>query len=163
VPHSGAHRRVCGLARAFRHRNVEEGSTLVTDAWSSYPPAIRDRYVHKPINVKRSGQPAHIVLPDVHGAASLAKRWLASNHQDRFGAAHLSNYLNEWVFRFNHRPSTSRGLLFYRLLELAVDHDPVRYRQLIANPKSKKVPPWRRGHPPTLVRPHAEHPWRSAP
>jgi transposase len=44
-------------------------------------------------------------------------------------------------------------------------HDPVRYRQLVANSKSKKVPPvppWRRGHPPTLDRPHAERPWRSA-
>ena len=72
--------------------------------------------------------------------------------------------IDEWVFRFNRRRSTSRGLLFYRLLELAVDHDPVRYRQLVANSKSKKVPPvppWRRGHPPTLERPHAKRPWRS--
>ena len=146
--------------------NVEEGSTIVTDAWSSYPPAVRDRYVHKPINVKGSGQPAHVVLPGVHRVASLAKRWLASTHQGRFDEAHLSNYLNEFVFRFNRRRSTSRGLLFYRLLELAVDHDPVRYRQLVANSKSKKVPPvppGRRGHPPSLDRSQAERPWRSAP
>jgi len=131
----------------FVTENVEEGSTLVTDAWSSYPPAVRDRYVHKPINVKRSGQPAHVVLPGVHRVASLAKRWFASTHRGRFDDAHFPNYLNEWVFRFNRRRSTSRGLLFYRLLELAVDHDPVRYRQLVANSKPKKVPPWRRGIP----------------
>ncbi len=150
----------------FVTENIEAGSTLVTDAWSSYPPAVRDRYVHKPINVKRSGQPAHVVLPGVHRVASLAKRWLASTHQGRFDEAHLSNYLNEFVFRFNRRRSTSRGLLFYRLLALAVDHDPVRYRQLVANSKSKKVPPVppaRRGHPPSLDRPQAERPWRSAP
>ena len=129
----------------FVTENVEEGSTLVTDAWSSYPSAVRDRYVHKAINVKRSGLPAHVVLPGVHRVASLSKRWLASTHQGRFDDAHLTNYLNEWVFRFNRRRSTSRGLLFYRLLELAVDHDPVRYRQLVANSKSKEVPPCRRG------------------
>jgi hypothetical protein len=31
------------------------------------------------------------------------------------------------VFRFNRRGSRSRGLVFYRVLELAVGHDPVRY------------------------------------
>ncbi len=82
----------------FVTENVEEGSLIVTDTWSSYPPAIRDRYVHKPINVKRSGQPAHVVLPGVHRVASLAKRWLASTHQGRFDEAYLSNYLNERVF-----------------------------------------------------------------
>ena len=68
-------------------------------------------------------------------------------------------------FRFNRRNSRSRGLLFYRLLELAVDHDPVRYRQLVADSTSKNVPPvppWRRGHPPSLDRPRAQRPWRAA-
>jgi len=40
--------------------------------------------------------------------------------------AHLPSYLDEFVFRFNRRPSRSRGLLFYRVLGLAVAHDPVR-------------------------------------
>ena len=149
----------------FVTENIEEGSTLVTDAWSSYPPAVQDRYVHKPINVKRSGQPAHVVLPGVHRVASLSKRWLASTHQGRFDAAHLPNYLDEFVFRFNRRRSTSRGLVFYRVLELAVGHDPVRYRQLVAQPSSKQVPPVppvRRGHPPSLDRPRAGRPWRAA-
>ena len=56
----------------FVTENVEEGSTLVTDAWPSCPPAVRGRYVHKAINVKRSGQPAHFVLPGVHRFASPA-------------------------------------------------------------------------------------------
>lgn len=43
----------------FVTENVEPGSTLVTDGWSSYAPAVPDHYVHKPINVKFSGQPAH--------------------------------------------------------------------------------------------------------
>lgn len=149
----------------FVTENVEPGSTLVTDGWSSYPPAVRDHYVHKPINVKRSGQPAHVVLPGVHRVASLAKRWVLGTHQGSVADAHLQSYLNEFVFRFNRRRSHSRGLVFYRLLELAVDHDPVRYRQLVADPRAKKVPPVpppRRGHPPTLDRPGADRPWRRA-
>ena len=59
----------------FVTENIEAGSTLVTDAWSSYPPAVRDRYAHKPINVKRSGQPAHVVLP-----GRLARQALAHEH-----------------------------------------------------------------------------------
>ena len=151
--------------RRFVTENVEPGSTLVTDGWSSYPPAVRDHYVHKPINVRRSGQPAHVVLPGVHRVASLAKRWVLGTHQGSVADPHLQSYLNEFVFRFNRRRSHSRGLVFYRLLELAVDHDPVRYRQLVADPKAKKVPPVpppRRGHPPTLDRPGADRPWRRA-
>jgi len=82
----------------FVTENIEEGSTLVTDAWPSYPPAVRDRYAHKPINVKRSGQPAHVVLPGVHRVASLAKPWVAGTHQGRFDEAHLQSYLDEFTF-----------------------------------------------------------------
>ncbi|MHB8189886.1 MAG: IS1595 family transposase [Ferrimicrobium sp.] len=149
----------------FISENVEPGSNLVTDGWSSYPQAVRDHYVHKPINVKRSGQPAHVALPGVHRVASLAKRWVLGTHQGSVADPHLQSYLNEFVFRFNRRGSRSRGLAFYRLLELAVDHDPVRYRELIANSQSKKVPPvppWRRGNPPSLDRPRVERPWRAA-
>lgn len=45
---------------------------------------------------------------------------------------HLPTYLNEFVFRFNRRHSRSRGRVFYRVLELAVAHDPVRYGEIIA-------------------------------
>ena len=45
---------------------------------------------------------------------------------------HLQSYLDEFVFRFNRRTSRSRGLLLYRVLELAVGHEPVRYRELVA-------------------------------
>src|SRR5450756_1902900 len=57
------------------------------------------------------------------------------------------------------------GLLFYRVLQLAVDHDPVRYRDLIAQPQPEQTPrkpPGVRGHPPTLERPPAGRPWRAS-
>ena len=37
---------------------------------------------------------------------------------------HLAHYLDEYTFRFNRRRSNSRGLLFYRLLQQAVNTDP---------------------------------------
>ena len=79
--------------------------------------------------------------------------------------AHLTSYLNEFVFRFNRRRSRSRGMVFYRVLELAVTHDPVRYQDLIARQRSRAlppVPPKARGHPPSLDRPPANRPWRTA-
>ena len=36
----------------------------------------------------------------------------------------MNYYLDEFTFRFNRRTSTKRGLLFYRLLQQAVNTDP---------------------------------------
>jgi hypothetical protein len=78
--------------------------------------------------------------------------------------AHLPAYLNEFAFRFNRRRSRSRGLVFYRVLELATGHDPVRYDDIRAARKPRSKPPQQRGtgHPPSLNRPAAARPWRTA-
>ena len=50
--------------------------------------------------------------------------------------------MNEFVCRFNRRRSHSRGMIFYRVpIELAVDHRPVRCRDLIVNKQPGKTPP----------------------
>lgn len=93
------------------------------------------------------------------------KRWLLSTHQGAVEPAHLQSYLDEFVFRFNRRRSRSRGMVFYRVLELAAGHEPVRYRNITAGNKPRKtspVPPATRGHPPSLDRVTAGHPWRAA-
>ena len=102
--------------------------------------------------------------PNVHRVASLAKRWLLGTHQGSVDEAHLQSYLDEFVFRFNRRTSRSRGLVFHRVLELAVGHEPVRYRDLIVNPRrrSARRPGGGWGHPPSLDRPAAGRPWRAA-
>src|SRR5262249_34867402 len=95
--------------------------------------------------------------------ASLAKRWLLSTHQGSFDHAHLPSYLNEFVFRFNRRRSRSRGMVFYRVLELAVGHGPVRYRELVKHPRpraSRRPPSRTRGRPPPLERKAGDRPWR---
>jgi len=93
----------------------------------------------------------------------LVKRWLLGTHQGSVDEAHLPSYLDEFVFRFNRRTPRSRGLVFYRVLELAVVHAPVRYRDLVVDPQPKRVPPagpGGRGHPPSLDRPRVDRPWR---
>jgi transposase-like protein len=148
--------------RSFLLENVEPGATVITDGWQSYPPATKDLYVHRPLK-GASGQDASKLLPGVHKVSSLAKRWLLGTHQGSIDEAHLADYLDEFVFRFNRRRSRSRGLVFYRVLELAAVHDPVRYRELIYNPQPGRrspQPPGRRGRPPSLERPRARRPWR---
>ncbi len=111
------------------------------------------------------GEDPATLLPAVHRVASLAKRWLLSTHQGAVEPAHLQSYLDEFVFRFNRRRSRSRGMVFYRMLELAAGHEPMRYRNITAGNKPRKtspVPPATRGHPPSLDRVTAERPWRAA-
>ena len=148
--------------RAFLTDNVEPGAKVITDGWQPYAAASAGLYDHEP-HPGASRAEASKVLPGVHKVASLVKRWLLGTHQGSVDAAHLPDYLNEFVFRFNRRRSRSRGLVFYRVLELAVAHEPVRYRELIINPRpgpAERLPPATRGRPPSLERPRAGRPWR---
>jgi len=52
------------------------------------------------------------------------KRWLTGTLHYAVTPEHLAYYLDEYTFRFNRRKSKSRGLLFYRLLQQAVNTDP---------------------------------------
>ena len=152
---------------AFVTDHVEPGAVVITDGWSGYAGLERLGYIHDRRSQRAArarGEDPDELLPAVHRVASLAKRWLLGTHQGSVDDAHLPSYLNEFVFRFNRRHSRSRGMVFYRLLELAVAHQPVRYRDLIANPRPSTVPrlpPGGRGRPPSMERPPAGRPWRS--
>jgi transposase-like protein len=147
---------------------VEPGATVITDAWMGYHGLAGLGYVHQRRSQRAAralGEDPGKLLPAVHRVASLAKRWLLSTHQGSVDEAHLQSYLDEFVFRFNRRRARSRGLVFYRLLQLAAGHDPVRYRDIVAGKRPRKIPPAPpagRGHPPSLERPSAERPWRAA-
>jgi transposase-like protein len=150
--------------RAFLLDSVQPGSTVVTDGWQPYRPATRELYVHDRL-AGAAGTQASKLLPGVHKISSLAKRWLLGTHQGAVDEAHLASYLDEFVFRFNRRRSRSRGLVFYRVLQLAVTHEPVRYRDLIAKPRPgarpPHPPPTTRGSPASMQRPAAGRPWRA--
>ena len=150
--------------RAFLTDNVEPGARVTTDGWQPYRPATQGLYVHERLPGAQRER-AHELLPSVHKVSSLAKRWLLGTHQGSVDEAHLPAYLNEFAFRFNRRRSRSRGLVFYRVLELAVTHEPVRYSELIANPRPSEAPrrpPTHSGRPRSLERPRAGRPWRAA-
>ena len=131
------------VLRNFLLGNVEPGSLVITDGLKSYPADTASEWDHKAIVVSGSGQQAHEALPGAHRVASLLKRWLEPAHQGSVEADHLQAYLDEFTFRFNRRKAKSRGLLFYRLLELATATAPARYEDIVADPgiKDRKVVP----------------------
>jgi len=153
---------------AFVKSHVEPGTRVITDGWQGYSGLEELGYVHDRRSQRAArarGEDPGELLPAVHRIASLAKRWLLGTHQGSVDDAHLTSYLNEFVFRFNRRRSRSRGMVFYRVLELAIAHDPVRYKDIIATKRPRKVmptPPRTRGQPPSLDRPPANRPWRGA-
>jgi transposase-like protein len=146
--------------------NVGPGTRVITDAWQGYHGLDSLGYAHDRRSQRAArGEDPGELLPAVHRVASLAKRWLLGTHQGSVEAAHLASYLDEFVFRFNRRRSASKGLVFYRLLELAAAHDPVRYRDLVASQlrlRAPSPPRQTRGRPPSLERPAAGRPWRNA-
>ena len=102
--------------------HVRPGATVITDAWMGYHGLAGLGYVHQRRSQRAArarGEDLGELLPAAHRVASLAKRWLLGTHQGSVDEAHLPGYLNEFAFRFNRRRSASRGLVFYRLLELA--------------------------------------------
>jgi transposase-like protein len=111
--------------------NVARGSDVHTDGWKGYNDIGRYR-LHSVTNLSDSGDPAHVVMPEVHRVASLLKRWLLGTHQGAVSHAQLDYYLDEFTFRFNRRRSRHRGLLFYRLIEGAIAADPHPYKTLRA-------------------------------
>ena len=114
----------------FIENNIEPSSTIITDGWPSYNELSKKGYRHKvqKATVKDENEE---VLPNVHRIASLLKRWLLGTHQSYLNKNKLEFYLDEYVFRYNRRTSTSRGLLFLRLIEQAVITAPVSYEEII--------------------------------
>jgi len=52
---------------------------------------------------------------------------------------HLDYYLDEFTFRFNRRTSKSRGKLFYRLVQQAVQVDPVPYKTMVKHVREHRI------------------------
>jgi len=125
-------RRIRDLTKPSLHgfidQAVEPGSTVRTDGLPAYMGLIG--YVHDR-QIQRHQTEGEHLLPRVHRVVSLLKRWLLGTHQGAIAPEHLDSYLDEFTFRFNRRKSTSRGKLFYRLIQQAVQVPPVRFIDLI--------------------------------
>jgi transposase-like protein len=123
----------------FIHDNVTQESTIITDGWKGYKslPLKKEGhdggYIHIEKIISRSGEKAHELLPHVHMVDSLLKRWLIGTHQGRVSPKYLPYYLDEFAFRFNRKLSTYRGKLFYRLIQQAVETEPMPYYNITDN------------------------------
>ena len=51
--------------------------------------------------------------------------------QGNISTKHLQYYLNEFAFRFNRKLSTYRGKLFFRLMQQAVETQPITLNEII--------------------------------
>ncbi len=108
----------------FADRVIAKGALVKTDGASILRKLTDMGYEHQAFIGVDSPEPAHVNLPGVHMIGSLLKRWLTGTLHYAVTQEHLAYYLDEYTFRFNRRTSTSRGLLFYRLLQQAVNTDP---------------------------------------
>ena len=121
----------------FISLSIKPGSVVHTDGWSGYSGLEEHGYQHQVTVVKN--QKAHELLPRTHRVITLLKRWLLGTHQGAVSHKHLAYYLDEFTFRFNRRTSSSRGKLFYRLVQQALMVEPRTYRMIV----DQKVVPQR--------------------
>jgi hypothetical protein len=94
---------------------------------------------------------------------SLCDRWLLGTHQGGVQSEHLPECLSEFAFRWNRRNSRHRGLVFMRLIELALDCAPTTYRDLVRAGAPKTARPTGSGPrrwPGTLAVAPMARPWR---
>jgi transposase-like protein len=120
-----------GSIKAFVSANVKRGTALLTDGHASYPGLTG--YRHDPRVAGKMA--AHVVLPWIHRAFSLLKRWsLGTYHGLR--RKHVDTYLNEFVFRYNRR--FHRHASFETLLGLAAHNEPANYWDIIKRDNPRK-------------------------
>lgn len=110
-------------------RMVQPGSMVRTDDWNGYQGLSAAGYEREVL--RPTLELGENLLPRCHRVASLLKRWLLGTHQGAVRPKQLDYYLDEFVFRFNRRNSKSRGKLFYRLAQQAVQLGPSPYARIV--------------------------------
>ena len=99
-------------------------------------------YDHQPRSISASGDPAHISCHDVHRVAALLDRWWLGIHHGAIDADHLDYFSTSSLSDSIAERSQARGLLFFRLLQQAVQHEPVPYKGLVGGHRSLKPNVW---------------------
>lgn len=103
---------------------IAPGSIVRTDGWAGYKGLTSIGYIHDV--ARKEAIIGDNLLPLTNRVTALLKRWLQGTHQGAVHASHLDYYLDEFTFRFNRRTSRSRGKLFYRLVQQAVNIEPLK-------------------------------------
>lgn len=113
----------------FASEVIAPGATIHTDGARMFTRLLELGYAHHATPGNTATDP-DTVMPGPHLVSSLLKRWTAGTLHYRVSDEHLPYYLDEFTFRFNRRTSKARGMLFYRLLQQAVDTDPHPLKEL---------------------------------
>ena len=123
----------------FIEQSIEPGSVVHTDGWEGYNGLQKLGYKHEVTVLAGRDEPASELMPHVHHVAGLLKPWLAGTLHGAISHEHLDYYLDEFTFRYNRRTSRSRGKLFYRLVQQAVQADPVPYTAMVKHVRENRI------------------------
>ena len=115
----------------FIEESIDPGSVVHTDGWEGYAGLEEKGYQHEVTILARRKESASELLPRVHQVVGLLKTWLAGTLHGAVSHEHLDYYLDEFTFRFNRRTSRSRGKLFYRMVQQAVQVDAIPYQAIV--------------------------------
>ncbi len=119
---------------------VQPGAVVQTDGWNGYAKLQSLGFEHEVTVLQNLSDPAHVHMPGVHRVAALCKRCRLGTRQPGISKEHLPYYLDEFTFRFNRRTSRARGLLFYRLINQAVQTEHTSTHELFAKTITKAIP-----------------------
>ncbi len=120
--------------------SIEPGSVIHTDGWQGYAGLEKKGYQREITKIAGRKEEASQLMPRVHRIISLLKRWLLGTHQGGVAYYYLPYYLDEFTFRFNRRKSKSRGKLFFRLMQQAVNTPPKTYDSMVTSVKDRPQP-----------------------
>ncbi|MGA9528947.1 MAG: IS1595 family transposase [Terriglobales bacterium] len=90
-------------------KNVKFGSTVYTDAAVAYDSGMQRRFVHDVVNKTQTYVKGRVHVNGVENFWSLLKRSLRGTYV-AVEPFHLSRYVDEQVFRFNHRKDGERKM-----------------------------------------------------
>ena len=119
---------------------IEPGSVIHTDGWAGYVGLEKEGYQRHITKIVKRREKASRLMPRVHRVVSLLKRWLLGNHQGGVAYYYLPYYLDEFTFRINRRKSKSRGKLFFRLVQQAVNTPPKTYDSMLKSVSGRPQP-----------------------
>jgi transposase-like protein len=117
--------------------NVEKGSEVMTDKFSSYY-KLTDDYVHQVIDHAVSYAQGHVHTNGLENFWSLLKRAIRGTYVN-VEPFHLFRYLDEQAFRFNERKDNDRGRFLKAIRSFAGKR--LMYRKLIGQEDGGSLPP----------------------
>ena len=121
---------------AFALDSVAPGSAVRTDGWPGHSGLDRLGCKHETVVTASDPERLESAFPGVHRAASLPKRRLLGTRQGATGRQYPDYCPDEFAVRFNRRKSRSRGLLFRRLMEQAVQPQPAPRAREVAEARA---------------------------